>query len=284
MSDAHVVINGVPVDRASASVSIFDRGFQYGDGLFETIAFVRGEPLFWDLHTRRMALGAGVLGIPMPSAEVWEADMRVATHGADERCVLKLTLTRGVSGRGYAAPLPQLPTRIVYTSPWPEYPAVYWENGVDLVTCHTVQLGGASFTTVKSLNRLNQVLARAELPEGVADGLLVDGDGMLREGTFTNVMWMRRGRAQTPDLTSHGIAGVMRHAIVERLREIGIPTDAVHVPPQNVLLADECFVCNSVIGVWPVRSIDGRPLAGGPGRVTGELLKWISAIGLRALA
>ena len=280
MSEIAAVINGEPVDHASAKVSIFDRGFQYGDGLFETIAFVRGAPLFWELHLRRMTVGCGILGIPVPSPETWERDVRAATLAAAERCVLKLVLTRGVGGRGYGGPFPQLPTRIVYTAPWPEYPASYWRDGVDVVTCHTAQLGGASFTTVKSLNRLNQVLARAELPDGVAEGLLVDANGVLREGTFTNIMWMRDGRAQTPDLSMHGIAGVMRQAIVDRLREIGIPTDAVHVAPHDVSIADEAFLCNSLIGAWPVRSVDGVAAAHHPGPITSDMLKWVSAIGI----
>ena len=283
MSAPVAVINGETVDRAAATVSIFDRGFQYGDGLFETIAWVGGAPLFWELHLRRMALGAGMLGIPMPSADVWESDVRMATGGQTDRCVLKLTLTRGVGGRGYGGPFPHLPTRIVYTTPWPEYPPSYWRDGVDVVTCSTVQLGGASFATVKSLNRLNQVLARAELPDGAAEGLLVDADGMLREGTFTNVMWMHGGRAQTPDLSMHGIAGVMRQTIVERLRELDIPTDAVHVPPQNVSLGDECFVCNSIIGVWPVRRLDGRDIARSPGPITAGLLAWTAKMGLHPI-
>jgi 4-amino-4-deoxychorismate lyase len=275
------VINGVVVaDRDAATISIFDRGFQYGDGLFETIAWVRGKPLFWEEHLRRMTVGAGVLGIPMPAPDVWLGDASAATQGAPERCVLKLTLTRGVGGRGYGGPMPHLPTRVAYASPWPSYPAWYWERGIDAVTCHTAQLGGASFATVKSLNRLNQVLARAELPDGVAEGFLVDADGMLREGTFTNIVWMRRGRAQTPNLTDNGIAGVMRGAIVERLREMRIATDAVHVSPPTLLIADECFVCNSMIGVWPIRTIDSRPLAASPGPVTQSLLEWTATLGL----
>lgn len=275
-----IVINGAVVDPDRATISIFDRGFQYGDGLFETVAVVRGVPLFWEEHLRRMAAGAAVLGIPMPDTDAWTNDARLAGDAYEQRAVLKLMLTRGVGGRGYARTLPQLPTRIAYTVRWPQYPASHWERGIDTVTCHTAQLGGTSFATVKSLNRLNQVLARAELPEDVPEGLLIDTQGILREGTFTNVMWMSGGRAQTPGLTDTGIAGVMRGAIVTWLSDRSISCDAVDVAPQTLLESEECFVCNSLIGVWPVRSLDGRALKAAPGAVTGDLLAWIRNFGL----
>lgn len=275
-----IVINGKRVEPQAATISIFDRGFLYGDGLFETIAIVNAAPVLWEEHLRRMATGAGVLGIPMPGADVWSADMRAALD-PDCACeVLKLVLTRGIGGRGYARPLPQLPTRIVYTAPWPSYPAEYWTRGIDAVTCRTAQLGGSTFATVKSLNRLNQVLARAELPDDVQEGLLLDTEGIVREGTFTNIVWIHGGRAQTPRLTESGIPGVMRGAVVQRLNRQGISSDAVDVTPGAIVEADECFVCNSLIGVWPVRSLDGFALKASPGPVTRDLLAWIRGLGL----
>jgi 4-amino-4-deoxychorismate lyase len=275
-----IAINGTLVEPKDATVSIFDRGFQYGDGLFETIALVAGEPLFWEEHMRRMSNGAAMLGIPMPVAEVWESDVALATIDAPERAVLKLTLTRGIGGRGYARPLPQLPTRIAYTATWPQYPREHWERGIDVVTCRTTRLDGGTFAMLKSLNRLNQVLARGELPDSVPEGLLVDTAGMVREGTFTNVVWMRAGRAKTPRLTEAGIPGVMRGAIVSRFSALGIQCDAVDVPPDAILESDECFACNSLIGVWPIHSLDGKMLRSSPGEITRDLLTWTGQLGL----
>ncbi len=275
-----IAINGSVVEPKDATVSIFDRGFQYGDGLFETIAVVAGKPVFWEQHLRRMATGAAMLGIPMPAPDVWESDAGLATADAPERAVLKLTLTRGIGGRGYGRPFPQLPTRIAYTTAWPLYPREHWELGIDVITCHTAQLGGSTFATLKSLNRLNQVLARAELPDTVPEGLLVDTAGMVREGTFTIVMWMRNGRAETPRLTDTGIAGVMRGAIAARFSGLGIDCEAVDVAHDAILECDECFVCNSLIGVWPIRNLDGRMLRAAPGEITRELLAWIGQLGL----
>lgn len=275
-----ITINGTLVEPDDATVSIFDRGFQYGDGLFETIALVAGEPVFWEEHLRRMSNGAAMLGISMPVPEVWESDVALATIDAPDRAVLKLTLTRGVGGRGYARPFPQLPTRIAYTTAWPQYPREHWERGIDVVTCRTTQLDAGTFATLKSLNRLNQVLARGELPDSVPEGLLVDTAGMVREGTFTNVVWMRAGRAKTPRLTETGIPGVMRGAILSRFSALGIQCDAVDVPPDAILDSDECFACNSLIGVWPIRSLDGRTLRESPGEITRDLLAWIGQLGL----
>lgn len=275
-----IVINGAVVDAAHATVSIFDRGFQYGDGLFETIAVVDGVPLLWEEHLRRMATSAAVLGIPMPDEEAWASDARHAADGDAGRCVLKLTLTRGVGGRGYGRPLPQLPTRVAYTTPWPKYPPEHWERGIVVVTCHTAQMSGGTFATLKSLNRINQVVARAELPDDVPEGLLLDASGIVREGTFTNVMWVRRGRVETPRLTDTGIAGVMRGAIVAWLSERGLSCDAVDIGSSAIFDSDECFVCNSVIGVWPVRILDQRALRSAPGPITRDLLAWTGRMGL----
>ena len=275
-----IIINGESVAPERATVSIFDRGFQYGDGLFETIALIDGKPLLWEEHLRRMTTGAAVLGIPMPTPEMWARDASAAAADADERAVLKLTLTRGIGGRGYARPFPQLPTRIAYATPWPQYPAECWERGIDVVTCHTAQLGGDTFATLKSLNRLNQVLARGELPDDVQEGLLLDANGIVREGTFTNVVWVSGGRIYTPRLTHAGIPGVMRGAIIGRLSEQGISCEAVDVLPAALYECDECFVCNSLIGLWPVRRLDSQRLTPAPGGVTSELLQWIRSLGL----
>jgi 4-amino-4-deoxychorismate lyase len=275
-----IVINGALVDPERATVSVFDRGFQYGDGLFETVAVVRGEPLFWNEHLQRMTAGASVLGIPMPDLGLWKDDARAAIDTRCEREVLKLMLTRGVGGRGYGRPFPKNPTRVAYTAPWPAYPASYIADGIDVVTCGIAQVGGAEFATVKSLNRINQVLARAELPDDVPEGLLLDSSGNVREGTFTNVVWFRAGRAHTPRLTDAGIAGVMRAEIVLRLRQNGISCYVVDAPPAAIADSDECLVCNSLIGVWPVRSIDGTRLKAAPGPVTLGLLEWTAAMGL----
>jgi 4-amino-4-deoxychorismate lyase len=278
-----IAINGALVEPKDATVSIFDRGFQYGDGLFETIAFVAGKPVLWEEHLRRMSNGAAMLDLPMPAPEVWESDVALASADAPERAVLKLTLTRGIGGRGYARPFPQLPTRIAYTAEWPQYPREHWELGIDVITCHTTRLDAGTFATLKSLNRLNQVLARGELPDSVPEGLLVDTAGMVREGTFTNVVWMRAGRAKTPRLTDTGIPGVMRGAIVSRLSALRIQCDAVDLPPDAILDSDECFACNSLIGVWPIRALDGRTLRAAPGEITRELLAWIGELGLGPL-
>lgn len=275
-----IVLNGKPVGRANATVSIFDRGFQYGDGLFETVAVVRGKPLFWEEHLRRMTAGAGVLGIPIAERSVWENDVSAAIDARFEREVLKLMLTSGVGERGYGRPASQSPTRVVYTAPWPTRPASHWSSGIDVATCTTPQLGGGNFAAVKSLNRINQVVARAELPQHVAEGLLLDVSGCVREGTFTNVLWFREGRARTPRLTDMGIAGVMRNAIIDRLREKGLSCDEVDAPANTILESDECLVCNSVIGAWPVRSLDGKRLNASPGPLTGGLLEWTAAMGL----
>lgn len=271
-----VRVNGEPL----AQVSVFDRGFQYGDGVFETIAVIRGEPLFWDSHMRRLSHAMHALQLPPVAERLWQQDALAVIDAAQPRQVLKLIASRGEGARGYGTSGIEKGTRVVYSSPWPHYPHAHWQTGIVMQSCQTPLLGGAAFASLKSLNRLNQVLARQELPTQVAEGLMCDSRGYLREGTFTNVFWLHDGQVQTPTLDQVGIAGVMRHEIMRWLGEQGITVEQVDVLPSILPEASECFVSNSLIGIWPVRSLDGHVWSDAPGPCSRRLMQWLNGIQL----
>nr|WP_183389775.1 aminodeoxychorismate lyase [Halomonas organivorans] len=230
---------GVPFD---------DRGLAYGDGLFETVLVRDGEPLLWDEHMARLARGAAVLGIPMPTRATLEALPARAGKGL---AVLKLMLTRGSGGRGYLAPEAPEPRLRWQAAPFAPNEA-RWRQGVAVRHCR-LRLGiQPVLAGLKHLNRLENVLARAEWsdPE-IAEGLLCDVEGRLVEATCMNLFWWRGGAWHTPSLERCGVAGTLREALLARL-------DIRVVAAEPGALADAEAVClaNSVQGLWPVVRLD----------------------------
>lgn len=253
-----VLINGAP----AATLSVHDRGLLYGDGLFETLAVSGGRPLHWPRHLARLQRGCARLGIPAPdSTRLWEEALRVA--GGAMRAVVKILVTRGQGARGYR-PVSGPATRIVSLHPAPEYPAAHGSAGVAVRWCST-RLGlNPALAGLKHLNRLEQVMARAEWDDpDIAEGLMLDTEGHVIEGTMTNLFAVLGATLVTPDLSSCGVCGITRERILEHARELGIPTRVGVLTPAELAEASEVFLCNSLIGLWPVRSLAGRTLPGG---------------------
>ena len=259
-----MLINGRQTERLSA----LDRGLQYGDGLFETLRVVAGRPLHWRRHMARLRRGCEALAIAMPEPALLEAEARQLCEPLDH-AVLKITVTRGQGGRGYAPPAGVAPTRILATYAAPVFPASRRTEGVALRWCETRLAQNPRLAGIKHLNRLEQVLARAEWEpapgaEGIAEGLMLDNNNNVIEGTMSNLFCVRDNTLLTPDLSQCGIAGVTRERVIEAARAADIPLRETSLDVEQVLAADELFVCNSLIGIWPVRSLDRQTFAVGP--------------------
>ena len=245
------LINGAPGEN----IPVQDRGFQYGDGLFETVALVKGVPLLWDRHMQRLSQGAARLGIPAPSEKLLRQEVEQLGGGA-ARAVLKIILTRGVGERGYAPDRQAPPTRTVSLSPWPDYPPERHSHGVAVRFCRTMISRNQATAGIKHLNRIEQVLARAELERNIQEGLMTDEFGHVIEGTMTNLFIVSQGRLLTPDLSHGGVEGVMRGVVMERAAELSLETRIVALDKRDVLQAEEVFLTNSLIGVWPVHRLE----------------------------
>ena len=274
-------MDGNPLVAAGACDAALDRALHYGDGLFETIAVIKSVPLFWEAHLARLGRGAAILNIPAPPPEIWRKDLRTALDAipAQPRLLLKLTLGRG-PGPGYGSAGAGPPRRYLWLSQWPERNPHYWNPGISAATCEVALLTGAPYLGVKSLNRLNQVMARDALAPEYAEGVMLDQSGLLREGIMSNLFWVTAGVVHTPELENGGIAGVQRAAILAWLQARGVPTRLGYWPLTMLQDADEIFFSNSLIGVWPVRYFMGRELPGHDGPITSVLLTWTREMGL----
>jgi 4-amino-4-deoxychorismate lyase len=248
------LVNGLAGDVIHSN----DRGLLYGDGLFETMSFVSGEIPLWHLHMARFAQGCERLKLACPSVDVLWEEVTQLTAGA-ERALIKLILTRGVGGRGYASPADAMPTRILQRHPWPEFSRDCWETGVRVIYCQQRLARQPALAGIKHLNRLEQVLARAEWQDpAIQEGLVADTDGGIIEGVSHNLFVVKGDKLLTPDLYFCGVAGVMREYLLSLLNEKGYRVEVRVLTKQELQTADGVFLCNSVHGIWPVCELDGK--------------------------
>ncbi len=246
-----MLINGKPATK----LSVLDRGFQYGDGLFETLAVTGGRPCLWELHLNRLERGCRQLGIPLPDPALL-LDEALRECAGQERAVLKIMLTRGEGGRGYRPTANPTPNRIVYTAPWPDHPATATEEGVVVRLCETRLGQDETLAGIKHLNRLPQIMAQREWDDpAIAEGLMLDRSGHVIEGTISNLFLVRDGELITPDLNACGVAGVMRELVLEIASQLNIPFAIRDIPVAELDQADALFLTNSLIGIWPVRQL-----------------------------
>ncbi len=252
---ASVWING----RPGRWIDVFDRGFQYGDGLFETFLIRNGTPVLWEAHMARLRRGCERLALPMPDPGLLYDEALRACAGV-EAGVLKLQVTRGGGGRGYAPPREVEATRVFSRHALPPALSVWRQDGVRVRLCRT-RLGiNPALAGIKHCNRLEQVLARLEWNDpAVHEGLMCDGEGFLVEATMSNVFWVRDSVVFTPGVDRCGVAGVVRDWVMHRLQAWGTTVRTVRVKPTVLVQAEEVFLTNSVIGIVPVVAWeDGR--------------------------
>ncbi|AVI63159.1 aminodeoxychorismate lyase [Halomonas sp. GFAJ-1] len=223
-----------------------DRGLAYGDGIFETVLMRAGKPVLWPYHYARLALGCTRLNIPLPPIEQLHATWQEGS--AAELEVLKLILTRGSGGRGYALPDVAAPRLLSRRTPF-VVNAERWQKGVSVRICQ-LRLGFQPLLAgIKHLNRLENVLARQEWRDSaIAEGLLADADENVVEATSMNVFWQQAGALFTPSLERCGVAGTLRAALLDE----GVVREAI-LPLNALPTVERLWVANSVQGVWPVR-------------------------------
>lgn len=251
-----ILVDGQPQDAVAA----LDRGLLYGDGLFETIRCVAGIAPLWSRHMRRLAHGCGRLRLPVPDPALLWREAQSATQGMAD-AVLRITLTRGVGERGYAMPAVPRVTRIVAAFPTPRMDAALYRDGVRLHLCETRLAEQPRLAGIKHLNRLEQVLARAEWNDpAIAEGLLCDTRGHAVSATAANLFAVIDGVPVTPALERCGVAGVLRAELLQALPRV----ETRDLTLRECLAAGELFLSSSVRGILPVQAVADKVFAPGP--------------------
>ena len=250
-----MLVNGVPADSLPAT----DRGLAYGDGVFRTLRAVHGQLRQWPRHYAKLHSDCTALDLPCPAQSALLADVKRLAVG-HALAAVKIMVTRGSGPRGYAPPQPCVPSRIVMAEPG--VPPSRTENGVTVRLCRLKLAHQPALAGIKHLNRLENVLARAEWSDRAIDeGLLLDQEGFAIGGTMSNLFIIEAGALITPDLSRCGVAGVTRERVVDLAKQAGTVCRMEAIPFQRVLDADGAFLLNSLIGLWPVAKLEGRTWA-----------------------
>ncbi len=248
------LVNGQPGDK----ISITDRGFTYGDGLFETIAVRQGHARFVDYHLDRLFEGCTRLGIGVVDRQSL-TDEILSLASDCPYGTLKLIITRGAGPRGYSPPREIEPTRITGLLPGEPDRQIAFQSGVTVRLCKTTVSTNPILAGLKSLGRLEQVLAKAEWNDPqIAEGLMRAEDGRVVCGTMTNLFMVQSGRLSTPDLFRDGVKGVMRRVVIETANSMGIDCIERDIDTDDLNQAEELFLTNSLIGIWPVTGLEAN--------------------------
>jgi len=244
--------------KSGAFVGALDRGLAYGDGVFRTMRAVGGRILYWARHYTKLLHDCRRLGLNCPSEMVLWDDI-ASLLAVEPACVVKIVITRGSGGRGYAPPADAMPMRIVASFPVPEIPGDRAVVGIQARWCRTPVSMQPALAGIKHLNRLDSVLARSEWTNGeVAEGLMLDRDGWVIQGTMSNLFIVEGDKLSTPVLDAAGVAGVQRERLLSLAAGIGMRCGQDRITPQRLLAADQVYVSNSVIGLWWLAGLDGR--------------------------
>ena len=265
-------VNGQFVPEERAVVSILDRGFLYGDGLFETLRVSNSEPFRWTQHMERLRHGAEFLKIKLPftPATLHKFATELIAKNKMPEALLRLTLSRGIGARGYSPKGATRPTLAMTLHPLfgradlpvgqdarQRVPTMKWK----LVTSSLRLPAGDPLAHFKTANKLAQVLARAEADAVNADeALLLNTAGHVAETTSGNVFWIERGAVCTPPLDTGVLPGVTRAAVLEVCGQIGLSTQEKNIFPDQLHQAEGLFLSLSSWGVVEVSSLDGRTM------------------------
>lgn len=266
-------LNGRLVPAEQAVVPITDRGFLYGDGLFETMRVLSSTPLWWSRHLARLQRSAETLRLklPWPETELRRFAAELIAQNALPDCILRLTVSRGSGARGYSIQGADSPTVAMTLHPLRPTPAF-----VRLATATVRVPAHDPLSAIKTANKLPQILARAEAEErGADEALLLNIDGDVAEASSSNVFWIRNGTVCTPPVSAGALAGVTRDVVIElcRARQISVAEESIGRPA--LLGMDGIFLTNSGQGIVPVAEIDAQKVQSSP--IVTQLQKWLSA-------
>jgi branched-chain amino acid aminotransferase len=276
-----VFLNGRFVAAERAVISVFDRGFLYGDGLFETVRIFGGKPFRWEQHDERLRRGAEFLKlrVPFPPADLSRLVRELIARNGSLDSVLRLTLSRGVGPRGYSTKDADSPSLVMALHPSPPF-APGNPPPVRLMTASIRVPADDALAGFKSCNKLPQILARAEAEaRGANEALLLNTRDEVAETAAGNLFWVAGGEVCTTPLATGVLAGVTRAVMLEICAARSVPTAEAAIAKEELGKAEGVFVTNSSAGVMEAVELDGQPLRRSP--LVGELQAAYQALVLR---
>src|SRR5712691_3330176 len=264
---SQIYIDGKFYAEGDAKVSVFDHGLLYGDGIFEGIRFYNGRVFRLEEHLERLWDSARsiCLEIPMSQRAMTEALLETIRQNDWREGYIRLLVTRGVGNLGLNPEQCKRPSVIIIATTVTLYPESVYQSGLMVVTCATRRTNpGALNPAVKSLNYLNNVMARIEGSlAGADEALMLNDAGNVAECTADNVFIIKRGQIFTPPITAGALRGITRSVIFEIAAELGMKVAETDVTRHDVFIADECFLTGTAAEIIPVIQVDGRLIGNG---------------------
>jgi branched-chain amino acid aminotransferase len=277
--ESYVYINGEFCPKAEARIPVFDRGFLYGDGVFEGIRVYNGRVFRLEQHLRRLYRGAKaiLLDIPMTPQQLQGVVVETVRRSGLADAYIRLVISRGsgdlgLDPRNCHTP----PTVVVIVDRLALYPKEVYETGLEVITCFTRRnLPAALNPEVKSLNYLNNILAKIEVAKaGAHEGLMLNHLGYVAEATGDNVFVCRGNSVLTPPVHTGILEGITREVVFELAAAVGVPLREEDLTLYQVYTADECFLSGTAAEIVPVATVDGRAIGDGrPGPITKRLME-----------
>ncbi|KAB2648758.1 MAG: branched-chain-amino-acid transaminase [Verrucomicrobia bacterium] len=273
-----VYLDGAFVDKSEAKVSVFDHGLLYGDGIFEGIRLYHGNIFRLDEHLERLEYSAKaiLLSIPLTRKELSDITCEACRINNLKDAYIRLVVTRGPGDLGLAPWLCPKPTVFVIADKIALYPQEHYDNGLAIVTVPTRRIGPASLpSTIKSLNYLNNILAKIEAKQfGALEAIMLNEQGFVAECTADNVFIVHKGVLLTTPSSQGALEGITRGAIIAIAQELNIPFKETSLTRYDIWCADECFLTGTGAEVIPVTKLDGRVIGTGrPGQITAKVLE-----------
>ena len=275
--ESKIYIDGKFYSEANAKVSVFDHGLLYGDGIFEGIRFYNGRVFRLEEHLERLWDSARsiCLDIPMSMREMSEALLETIRQNNVRDGYIRLVVTRGVGDLGLNPIRCKRPSVIIITTQIALYPESVYRNGLNIVTCATRRTNPSALNpAVKSLNYLNNVMARIEANlAGADEALMLNDAGNVAECTADNVFVVKRGQISTPPIVAGALRGITRSVVFEIAGELGIKMSETDITRHDVFIADECFLTGTAAEIIPVVKADGRLIGNGkPGPISARMI------------
>jgi branched-chain amino acid aminotransferase len=276
MPETLVYLNGLFMPLRCARVSVTDRGFNYGDGLFETMRSYKGNIFRIDSHLERLyqSLECIYLNVPMTVGEMKNAMGQTLLLNGQPDCMIRLTISRGEQSSGFNINSDIAPTLVIIVKPLEGLPREWYERGIkiSLFPAMAQKVGGLA-RSIKSCNFLNNILIREKANQnGSVEGILMDDKGQVTEGTTSNIFIVKDGTLITPAINENILAGITRQAVLEIAEQLKLPLAEQAINAKDIYHAEEVFITNSRIEILPVCRADDRKIGNEcPGPITRQL-------------
>ena len=276
--DLMVYLNGNFVKACDAKVSIYDHGFLYGDGVFETLRAYKKYVLRFENHIQRLynSLKHVKMALPIAPTMIYKAVQLLLQYNQFADSYIRISITRGEGPIGLDISLCPQSTILIVAEAFRGYPASWYSHGISTVISHQRKIPDISFpSSVKSCNYLPNILAKKDAwNKGAQEAILLNMEGYVAEGTVSNIFLVKDKRLLTPAISSGVLSGITRELVIELAESKNIEVEERHIFPKEIFTADECFLTNTTMEVMPVTFCDGTKIGNGsPGKVTKQLTK-----------